>query len=599
MRFKLKKVSSGLLVLASGQAMASGLSPMVGQLLLQQSAPPKASDIQPLLNAAIASGSALYTLPNTTILCDKSIEIPAGTRNFTLAGGSNTKLVRASSSMSSPLIQIGDSGNFGLSNEPFSTYSQFKLQPISEFSSTVTLSSPATIDPGYYVIIGKSLTEDRVLQVTTGTEFWVSRELVQIDSQSSNTLTLREPIGREFVDPYLVRIETNSTPVASRKVMRNIRLSNIWVDGRLGDRTTGRAQARSKLVGKAITIGLGDTVVLNNIRVSGFQISGVSAAASKRITIQNSSFFDSNTKVNGYGIELSGSRFGTISDCSFQDLRWGTIFAGGTMDVTVTNCSAPPGRGGFDVGHGQGERRITMQNCIGEIFSIGNPAWLKGNKGIQFIDCSAYGTFDVYGHTENLTISGMHSSQSKTARVLQLLTEGGGLGLPFGPTFPISVLVKDARFFNPLSPGNCVQMGSVTTSATPSANLYPRLGLITFRNTVMENPLANGNGLMGLRIAETGGITGNASMVFDQGTVLRTVNPGVAPITFPANGPSGNWNVDFNGINFDTPFQRVAAFSSGANGTFRFTSSTRNGSAINSGMISNSNGANSVVLITP
>lgn len=578
---------------------AAALPIQLSAVLLQQASPPKASEIQPLINAAVSAGSTIYTLPNTTILCDKSIEIPQGARNFTLAGGSNTKLVRASSSMSSPLIQVGDSGNYGLSNSAFDTYLQYPLQPISEFASTVTLSSPATIEPGYYVIIGKSLTEDRVVQANTGIEFWVSRELVQVDSQSGNVLTLREPTGREFVAPTLVKIEGNSTPAGSRKIMRNIRLTNIWADGRLGDRTTGRAQARSKLINKAITIGLADTVILNNIRVSGFQVSGVSTMVSKRVTIQNSSFFDSNTKATGYGIEFSGSRFGTFADCLFQDLRWGTIFGGGTMDVVVSNCTAPPGRGGFDAGHGQGERRITMINCIGEIFSIGNPSWLRGNKGIQLINCSAYGTIDIYGNTENLTISGMHPSQNRTARLLQFLTEGGNLAVPPGATYPLSVLIKDAMFSNPLSPGNCVQLGSVSTSATPSANLSPRLGSITFRNTTLENPLASGNGLFSLRLSQTGGIVGNATLRFDQGTILRTANSSVPPITFPANGVGGMWDVTFNSVNFQTSHSRIAAFAQSSNGTFRFQNSTRNGAPVNNAMILNSNGGNSVIQITP
>lgn len=531
--------------------------------------------VQAQLNAAVSSGMPFFVLPNTTITLKSSLTIPSTARDFTLIGGDNTKLIR-SSAADFPLLLIGNLNTFAFSNTPFAAFQKFNIQPAAEGASTLQLSSATTCPPGTYAIVGAHPTNDIVRHSNGITTFQFKRELIKVTGQSGTTLTLAEPIGRAFDTPELYLLEADSAPSSQWQIATRIRVINVAMDGRLGDITDGRA-AISKLnrVSKAFVVGLAQDINIDNVRVKGFSNSGINVMMSKRVTIQNATISEGNTKELGYGIEYAATRFTWTYNSTMQDLQSGIIFQSGAMDAYVSNCAIPPGRGSFDVSHGCGEKRITYENCTADKFKFGNSSYRRGGKDLKIINCSAFKDLVINSNAEDVLIRGYHPSEPITAQRILIFTNQDGSGLPTGPIGPISLRTEQAIISNYELPGKTLEfINDVAT--TPS-----KLGSGTFVNTIFQNKLLTGNGVI-----EVGGITNPCSLTF-QSCGFNNYNPSIPPVKFWGVGSGGAWNASFTSCTFTGQAPHALRTESGANGTYNFTGNTYNGSPVTATNTSN------------
>ncbi len=536
------------------------------------------------LNTAISNGATSFTLPNATIQLTKTFLVSSRARNFTLIGQANTKFVRVVNS-DFPMIVVGANEPGAYSNTELYRFPQFSVQPASEGTSTLTVPSGVTVPSGWYVIAGIHPTNDLV-RISATSAFNHKRELIRVIGQSGTTLTIDRPLGRTFANPLLFQVEPNGVAASLRKVGSDIRLINFAIDGRLGDRVTGRtAVTKSPQVSKAIVAGLTNNLVLESLRISGFSTSGVNVQLSRSATIQNCNIFDGNTRVLGYGIEFTGSRNVVVLNTNFQDMRYGVMFQAGTMDGYVFNCSIPPGRGSFDVGHGQDERRITYDSCRADQFVIGNQGWLRGGETIRLYNCSAYQQIVIYGATRDVQIQGKYPTSPATAPTIQLITDVNPNGFPTGPVWPESVRFVSVSVVNFFWPGKSIQVRSNTGA-------IPRLGTVRFEGCYLENPKFNGASNV-----EFGAIANNGIVRFDNSTVVGS-NDLLPPLVAFATG-TGSWDVTFENSSIVGSAAKAMTLASGSNGIYRFLGSTYNGVPLNPSMITNNAPATASVQITP
>lgn len=542
--------------------------------------------VQSSINAAIASGASTLTLPNGTIRLTRSLTIPRGTRNFTLRGGPRTRIVRATN-FQTPLLTLGLDGQSGYSNTPLFSFPNVPLQPIADGANTIDLVSPTTIPRGWYVVAGENPTQDFV-QISSGTRFANKRELVYVQSQAGLRLTLDRPLGREYVQPRLFQLETESTPPSERVVLQNIRIEGIWLDGRLGEIDTGRSTpvGKAPLAVKCLSLEWGAGFSMQNVRISGFRQAGASLMLSRDIDLRNLNLFDAQLSVAAYGIEFLGCRTINIQDSSLQDVRLGFVFSSGTMDAYVFNCRIPAGRGAFDVSHGVGERRITFEQCVAPEFILGNGSWLAGGQDLRLIDCTALNQIQVQGNTQNILIQGMHPDYSITAPRILWRHERNPSGFPAGPVWPLSAVLDGVVL------RNFVYAGRASQFTSGSSDLGPRIGTVEIRNSLLENPFVDG-----VESFDVGANNVSGQLIF-RNTVLRT--QAMAPsFVLRSTQATGGWDVTFDRVDFQTAGNVAAALEAGARGTFRFQNSRMNGSLLLPGMVQNQSGGTANVQFTP
>lgn len=540
--------------------------------------------LQLQMNAAINAGQSSFLLPNGTIQLTTTFSIPRGTSNFTLSGQPLTKFVRASNA-DFPLLSIGVNESGAFSNTALAQYPQFPVNAALEGTSTLTVPSGVTVPPGWYVIAGVHPTNDLVRNsLTSG--FNYKRELIHVNQQLGTTLILAEGIGRNFETPSLFQIELDTSPVVLKKVCSNISIVNVAIDGRLGDITTGRTiPSKAPQVSKLLTAGLNNNLLISNVRVSGFSSSGISLLLNRGTTVSNCQISDGNMRYLGYGIEVAGCRFTTIQNCTMQDTRLGSMFQCGSMDSYVFNCIMPSGRGNFDVGHGQDERRITYDSCRADQFTISNQSWLRGIKGATLINCSAYRQILIQGGAKDVLISGKHPLYSVTAPQVFFATDANSNGLPAGPVWPESVQFQSAVIGNTFYPGRTLYYYSGTGQV-------PRLGTVTFSNSTLNNPYVDG-----VDVIDVGALTGTGVLRFENCQITAS-SPIYAPFIANSTG-TGTWDFTASNCDFVSPSSFAGQINPGANGIYRFLGSRLNGAPLTSSMVANNSGGSATVTIGP
>jgi hypothetical protein len=541
--------------------------------------------VQGLINQAIATGQPSVTLPNSVILVNKTINVPPTGSGLTISGGNKTRLQRNSTN-DFPLMVIGNDSGQAFSNTPFLAYPQFSIQPAVEGATALTLSSAATIAPGTYAIIGTNAPTDTVTLVGGALTYWFKREMIRITGQTGNTLQLAAPLGRDFSAPQLYQLEINGATNPNRRVTRNVQLVNFAMDGRLGTRVfedielaTGDPNPKENKASKVLIIGQSDGVSVNNVKISGFRNSGIGVLFSRNTSISNCNITDGNVKSLGYGIEASGSRFTSIQNCSFSDVRWGALFSSGSMDSYVAFCSIPPGRGGFDVCHGACEKRITYQSCIGDIFSIGNPGWLRGGSDLQVLNCTAYREMNIYGNTQNVLISSKHPSLPYTTPRINFFTEQSSTALPNTVNFPQSVTVQFVTLRNSLGAGRTIDLLSLSGQA-------PKLGQIIFDRCSFENPLITGSSAVDLI-----GISNSTHSILFDNCFIKNSNSFSPPVLIGAVGPGGAWNIEMRGTTIQGVHPWGVRVDSGAAGLIKLLASAYNNATLSNANVQNNSSA--------
>ncbi len=541
--------------------------------------------VQAQLTSAINSGQGFYVLPDATIHMTKSLSIPAGTQNFMLVGQTSTRLIRSVTG-DFPLLIVGSNTSSAFSNSNLYIYPNWAIPPIADGQTVIAVPPGVTVAPGWYVIAGTHPTNDLV-SISATVSFNFKRELVRVVSQSGTAVTLSEPVGREFETPTLFQLETNSTPASQRAVTQNVQIINLAINGRLGDIVTERTIAsKAPQVSKAMAIGLAHNVTLDGVRVGGFYNSGIGILMSKRVTVTNSTITDGGIRVLGYGIEISGSRFCTVSNSTMQDTRYGVLFQAGSMDGTVLNCDIPPGRGGFDVGHGQDERRLVYDTCRADRFVIGNQSWLRGSKGLTVTNSTAYIEMFLAGGVNNVLISGKHPSELVTAPTAVITTSYNAAGNPTGPTWPLQVRMEGVTLGGSFFPGRTLFFYS------PNAGIAPRVGNLTIANSLLRNPFT-----FGIGATEFGSLANSGVVRFENSTIENSAT-GSAVLESTATG-SGSWDVTVQQCALNGPSGLVLRLLSGAKGVYRLNGSQYNGSPITASMVQNQSGSQASFQINP
>lgn len=554
--------------------------------------------VQANLLAAINSGAATFVLPDATILLTKPLDVPTYTRNFTIIGQTNTRIVRNYSSNSLPLMRIGDDDGSAINNMLLdAVYPWVTPSPVPDGASVLSVPVGASTPPGWYVLAGTDV--QRVVGTTTtvGNDsvrnglntYHFKRELVRVVQQNGTAVTLSAPVGRPFETPRLYRLEVNNAPTADRRVVSNVRLINFSIDGRLGDRVIGRSPAiKAPLADFVILVSRSENITLDNVRVSGFSNSGIKIGLCRNVSVQNCQISDGRAG-RGYGVEVTGSRFVNVSNTTFQDVGLAVMFQAGSMDGYVFNCSIPPGRGRFDVGHGQDERRITYENCRADEFVIGNQGWQRGGQWLSLINCTAFRQIVIYGNTRNVLIQGWHPSSSITAPLVTLNTEVNSNGDPSGPFGPVSVTLDNVRLNNQVWPGRPIQ---IVSNTIPESSLRSQIGNVLVRNSALTNPFTASSSLVLPNVQGTG------TLRFEN-TTFATNAAGVFPIVAQSVTAGSSWDVTFATTAFTSPSPQLFQLLSGARGTFRFQGSSFNGGGIVPGLIQNGSGGSATVQITP
>lgn len=528
-------------------------------------------DVQVGITIALALGLPSYTMPNTTIYCTKSILIRGGSRNFTLIGQPNTKLVRFMS-QDVPLLLVGDNDQYALNNTSLDArFETRSILPAQEGQTSLDLTTYQLCRPGWYIIVGKDPVNDTVTHANGQTTYYYKRELIKVTAQSGNHLTIGQALGRDYADPQLYYLEPDTNPTPDY-VCYNIRLQNFTIDGRTAETTLRKSSgARSPRVSKALVLGTCSNCSIDNVTVHGFVTSGINVKMSRETTITNCTVYDGDLVSTGYGIEITGSRFTTISNCDFDLLRLGIMFQSGSMDGHVDHSYIAPGGGWFDVGHGTGERRITYQYSKADRFALANGQWRRGVDGPELWNCTAYQQIDVYGGAENALVSGLYPGEALTAPRIYLFTDGGGVGNPPGPSWCKHGTLQFCRFSNTQSSGQSVFLASGTGQQYRVGDWY-------FNRCSFFNPLPTG----GCALSLIGCANSDGGIFFDNCSIGNS-NGYQPPLRFGDCYGTGAWNIQAESCAITNPvaggqyYTHAVYLMPGSGGTFTFSNDGFNG----------------------
>lgn len=512
-----------------------------------------------MINAAIATQQPVVNLPDTRIMVTKTIKVPPGTKNFTLRGGPNTILQRATTN-DIILLQIGDENDMGFSNLFLSqNYEANAALPIADGADTIATVDGSNLPTGWYALVGNHPTNDTVVHTDGVTTMWYKRELIRITNSTNGVSTLGGAVGREFENPVLYRMEADGGGL--KKVCENITVENIVMDGRLGERRSGRDVVnKSTRANRVFVLGAGVNCTLRNLTIKGFRNFGAGIRLSRGVTIDNVDVTDGQITVLGYGFEVMGSRFISFTNCRFSNLRWGVLWGAGCTDNSVTDCVvADTPNSGFDCSHGMDERRIVYTRCIANVYSIGNPAYLRGAQNVSLIDCTARQQMNVYANVDNVQIIGKHPNEAMTSPLISLVSDLSTAGNPVGNFTPKRVIMRRGVSNKFDGASNPMQLHTLTNAIRGIQTL--EVTDWTFQNT-FTGP-SNAYRIGGNQIP--------SSAVF---TACRFINN--APYDFPVYFNGGDWNLRFVGCTFTkaaytTPeYERALRLAASTTGTVTF-----------------------------
>ena len=515
--------------------------------------------IQNGINAAIASGQPTYTLPNQTIALSRTLLIPRNAKNFTLLGQPGTILTR-NNTVDIPMIVVGRDDTAGYQNSAFNDNSRVAISPVLEGSSTLVRTGGPALVSGWYAILGTSLSEDAFRRDGMTSRFFGKRELIFVTSVNGNTAKILQPLSRDFASPELRFIQPANAGLTNRQIPENIRISGFTLKG--------RNTVNGVWVNKMMVVNRANNVKIDNLKLEGFNNAAISISMSKGISVDNIAVSDGNQSSLGYGVEVYGSRYVTIRNSNFRQLRWATLFHTGTSDVLVEDCKYEGDlNGGFDCSHGGGEKRITFRRVLAPIFSICNPTWLRGANDITLENCTATRQMNIYANAENIKISGMYPGYDYTARQIFFMTEGGRAGaIPSGIFGPKSVYLSNGALRRNVAEGTTIYF--VSTSGLPAA-----VGYIETNNFVFENAVAANNVAVNF-----GGTSINTTLKFNN-TQFITRSPYGVPIGIGDTTGTGNWNIQFH--NSSVVSNWIYAFSAGAAARGSITSNVSNINGVN------------------
>lgn len=512
--------------------------------------------------AAIGSGASEYVIPNGELRLTRQLWIPPGTRNFTLRGSGNTTIRRASTT-DFPLVMIGDGRPLAFANSAWSSLPQVSVQPVAEGARTLTRTGGIGVTPGVYVLLGTDPEGDRVGHPNDPTfEYWFKREIVRVTRVEGNTVHLDIPVGRDFTRAELRRLEDSSTRPADRILSSNIRLQDLTLNGAS---TIDGGRTR-----KIVNVGLQENFSASNLTIREFHNAALGIMMSRGVTVSNVDIRDGNTVALGYGVEIAASRFITVRDSFFANHRWGVVFTSGCQDALIEDCDYANGpTGGFDGGHGTNDRRITYRRCRGPIFSIANPAFLRGAHDVRLEQCTAYAQINIYGNTTRIVVDGKHPEEPITAPLIQFFAEGYS-NTPY--TFPMDVTLRNGVSDRGVLDGTNLQLVSVSQA--------PRgLGNLLVQNWSFKNSSPNAGRTIALSNVST-----PSNITFENCSFDNRANPRAEPIAFGPVVGQGRWNVTFRNSRFMHANMSAVAFINGAAGSI-----TQTGNQINGVPLTNSN----------
>ena len=484
-------------------------------------------EVQAQLLAAIAAGQSVFTLPPGPINLTRTLVIPPGTRNFTMQGQSGTRLVR-NSTVDFGLVAVGSAGWHAFSNSAFSAMRQSSVAPILEGDAALTFAGGQPVVPGWYCILGTDPANDIVTSYGGGTTYNFRRELVRVKSVSGSTIVLDGPVGRDFNTPELRLVEADTALPNQRLVCQGITLRNLILDG--------KSSINNSKLSKIVVAGLTNGLLIDDVSVQNFNVSGISVLMSKGISVNRMRQSAGNLATTGYGIEFDATRFATVRNSTFSQTRTGILWACGSMDGLVEDCSGPVN---FDASHGMGEQRITYRRCLGAAFTIANPSFRRGVDRVLIEDCTATDQITIYGNSSNVVIRGKYPGQAITTPIIYLGTEVGGGCVPSAPSYPLSVTLEG---------------GVCTRSDQDGANLRqfsllgaPKmLGNLTIKNWTFRN-LVSTNG-SNISFEETA----NSPIVNIENCQFTNTYEWSAPIYLGTTTTGNLWNLTLRNNSFQT-----------------------------------------------
>lgn len=556
--------SLALMALASA-SIASGTPPAptgflkVGSTFVVMQSTVDGATIQRQIDAAITAGQERLVLPGATILLTETLRIPPYARNFELTGQAGTSFKRNTAS-DFPLISIGSGHPYAFENSSFAALPQTTVGAVPMGRTTFTVTGGAPVTQGSYALIGTDPVED-VVRHTNGTlTYWNKREIVRVISVSNNQVTIDAPTARDYARAELRRLEGPNPTVNERFLARNIKLTNMALDG--------RSAVDNAMTRKILVVSATENVVLDDLSVFGFSNSAISLMFSRGFQASNIRTSDGQRTSLGYGIEVAASRFITIRNSVFRGHRWGVVFTSGSSDALIEDCRHEQNpEGGFDAGHGTGDRRITYRRCIGPIFSIGNPAFLRGSKDVTLENCTATRSIDIFGNTENIVIDGKHPGAAITTPLIQLFAEQGANAIPNTYTYPMSVTLRNGISERSELDGTNIQLVSVT-------GVRRGFGSLVAENWTFRNTMPNRGAAVAISRTST-----PSNLRFTNCT-FQNAHPGSPGLVFGPVDGFGRWNINLSNSAFQTPYRSPIVFISGAIGTMNQTNNTMNGQSI-------------------
>lgn len=513
-------------------------------------------DIQTMINIALVTGQTSVTLPNTRIYVSRTIRLPAGTKNFAIRGQANTVLQRTVNT-DFVILQIGDNSDIGYGNAFLDqNFVPKPVLPLTYLNSTVTTADGSNLPTGYYALVSNNLFNDSVLHVNGVNRVWFKRELVRVIASANGTSTLGGTVGRDFENPVMYPIQPDGA--FQGRVCENITLENFVVDGRVVVREAGRNIVyRTTRVNNAVVVGPCLNLTMNGVKVKGFNNSGVSIELCRGVNVSNCSITDGNATQLGYGFEVSGSRFVNFTDCQFSNHRWGVLWAAGSSDGNVTRCIvADTPNSGLDCSHGQGEQRLVYTDCIANIFSIGNPAYLRGVTSVRLQNCTARQSINIYPNADLIYIVGKHPTMSMTSPMISLLSESTTTGLPTGNHVPKRVYLQNGISSLNTGASNPMQLHSLSNAQKSVEFVEARQWIFTNNFTDSSNAYRIG---------------GSAFAPVMKFIACQFRNK--APYEFPVYVTSGPWNWTFEGCQFfkdtfsTTAYEKALRLGSTTSGT--------------------------------
>lgn len=302
-----------------------------------------------------------------TYFLSQPLVIPAGAKRFSLRGaGKDASILRPNVAMAYA-IEAGDEvlnhNNWGLTQLP-----QTPVLPSRTGDASLVFATRTTLQPGPYVLWDQGKVEHRDGGATT----FFRAEIVQVETSipSARKAVLANAIGREY------------TLAPSLALLKGVLSEQVTIEGLGFD---GAAVDGSRAKGMVV-VGLTRGVTLRNLACRNFTHSGIKTVLCSDVSIRDVQVTDAEADGpgEGYGIQISRSRWVQIADSSIGNMRRGIVMHTGTMDALIERCTTDGTD--FDT-HGFDERRITFRHCTGGGISFGNEAWYAGGKDLAAEDC--------------------------------------------------------------------------------------------------------------------------------------------------------------------------------------------------------------------